>query len=93
MFMSPVRLRPEKDSDREAQQQLKTTDLTSGQSGRPKSTQTRNCLKIIKERRRKIGRVTPRQTGRLTAGRNITFDFDLEMTGVATKSTTEVFLF
>jgi hypothetical protein len=36
--------------------------------------QTRSCLKIIKERREKIGRgcLTPRQTGRLTVGRNIT---------------------
>jgi hypothetical protein len=34
---------------------LKNTDPTSRQRGRPKSTNIRNCLKIIKDRRRKFG--------------------------------------
>jgi hypothetical protein len=42
-------LRPERGWSGDAQQKLKTKDQTSHQ-------QIRNCLKIIKERRRKIGR-------------------------------------
>jgi hypothetical protein len=47
--------RPEKDCFGEGQKQLKITDPTSRHRGRPTST-TCNCLKIIKERKKKIGR-------------------------------------
>jgi hypothetical protein len=38
MHMSPEGLRPEKDCAGNAQKQLKTTDATSRQAGRPTST-------------------------------------------------------
>jgi hypothetical protein len=53
MLMIPVGLRSEKGCVVVAQQKLKTTDPTSRQRGRP-TQQIRNCLKIIKERRKKI---------------------------------------
>jgi hypothetical protein len=54
MLMSPVGLRSEKSCSGDARQKLKIPDPTSRQRGRPHQ-QTRNCLKIIKERRGKIG--------------------------------------
>jgi hypothetical protein len=53
MLMSPVGLRSEKGCAGDARQKLKITDPTSRQIGRPTSTNP-NCLKIMKERRRKI---------------------------------------
>jgi hypothetical protein len=46
--------------------------------------ETRNCLKATEARRREIGRgrrwgLTPRQTGRLTVGRNITSNFTFDV--------------
>jgi hypothetical protein len=38
MLMSPMGLRPEKGGTGDDQQKLKTTDPTSGQRGRPTST-------------------------------------------------------
>jgi hypothetical protein len=55
MPMSPVGLRPEKGCAGNAKQKLKTKEPTSRQRGRPTST-NRNCLKVMKEKRRKIGR-------------------------------------
>jgi hypothetical protein len=52
MAMSSVRLRLEKDCAGEVQLILQTQPLD--REGSPHK-QTRNCLKIIKERRRKIG--------------------------------------
>jgi hypothetical protein len=62
--MSPVGLRSEKDCAGDSRQKLKTTGSTSRQRGRltllvregASHQQTRNCPKIIKERRGKIGR-------------------------------------
>jgi hypothetical protein len=51
---NPVGLRPEKDCAGDAQQKLKTIEPTFRQKRRPHQ-QIRNCLKIIKERRKKIG--------------------------------------
>jgi hypothetical protein len=53
MLMSPVRLKSAKSCAGNAQQKLKTTDPTSRQRGAPHQ-QTRNCLKIIKERRENL---------------------------------------
>jgi hypothetical protein len=53
--MSPVGLSSETGCYGDAKQKLKTKDPTSRQRGRP-TYKTRNCLKIIKERRRTIGR-------------------------------------
>jgi hypothetical protein len=55
MLMSPAGLRPEKALAGNAQQQLKTPDPTSRQRESPHK-ETRNCLKVFKERTRKIGR-------------------------------------
>jgi hypothetical protein len=52
---SPAGRGPERRCAGEAQQQLKTTDPTSRQRGRP-HRQIRDFLKIVKERRRKTGR-------------------------------------
>jgi hypothetical protein len=76
MFMCLVGLRPEKGCAGSTQQKLKTTDPTSLQRGRP-TLLICNCIKIIKERKKNWsgvldGCLTPRQTGRLTIGRNIT---------------------
>jgi hypothetical protein len=53
ILMNPMGLRPEKGCAGDAQQKLNTTDPTSRQRGRSTS-KIRNCLKIIKERRREI---------------------------------------
>jgi hypothetical protein len=50
--MGPVGLRSEKGCAGDAQQELKTTNSTSRQRGRP--TSTNPCLKISKERREKL---------------------------------------
>jgi hypothetical protein len=55
MLMSPVGLRSEKGCAGDALQELKTTDKSSRQRGRPTPKKTRRCLKIIEERRGKIG--------------------------------------
>jgi hypothetical protein len=53
-------------------------------SNKPSSQQTRNCLKIIKNKWKKTysqvldGCLTPRQTDRLTSGHNITLTFGFE---------------
>jgi hypothetical protein len=53
ILVSPVGLRSEKVCASYAQQELKTTDPTSRQRGRPTS-RNRSRIKIIRERRRKI---------------------------------------
>jgi hypothetical protein len=53
--MSPVGLSSEKSCAGYAQQKLKTADAILVREGNPHQ-QTRNCLKIIKERRGKIVR-------------------------------------
>jgi hypothetical protein len=47
----------EKGCTGDAQQKLETTDPTSRQRGRPHQ-QIHNCVKITKERKKKIGRET-----------------------------------
>jgi hypothetical protein len=77
MLMSREGLRSEKGSAGNARQKLKTADPTSHHKGRPISTNP-NLSKIIKEGREKNwsrvpdGCLTPRRTGLLTVGRNIT---------------------
>jgi hypothetical protein len=75
--MSPVGLRSEKGCAGDAQQKLKTTEPTSRQRGRRTSTNPQ----LSKNNSRQKGKtwswvpdrcLTPRQTGRLTVGRNIT---------------------
>jgi hypothetical protein len=53
MIMSTAGLILEEDCPGEAQQQLKSTDPTSRQRGRPIS-ETRNCLKVIKKEGEKL---------------------------------------
>jgi hypothetical protein len=48
MVTNPAGLKPKKDCTGDAQQQLKTTDPTSRQRGRPTS-KSRNCLKMSKK--------------------------------------------
>jgi hypothetical protein len=60
MLISPVGLRSEKSCAGDAGQELKTENPTSHQRGRPTSTNP-HLLKIIKERKGKIGRGS--QTG------------------------------
>jgi hypothetical protein len=55
MLIGPVGLKSEKGCAGDALQKLKTTDPTAVRGGAPHQ-QTRNCLKMIKERRGKIGR-------------------------------------
>jgi hypothetical protein len=52
--MSPVGLRSEKGCTGDARQKLKLQTRLLVKEGAPYQ-QTRNCLKIIKEKRRKIG--------------------------------------
>jgi hypothetical protein len=76
MLMSPMGLRPENSCAGDAQQNLKTTDPISRQKCTPHH-QICNCIKIIKEEKSWLrvpdGCPTPRQTGRLTESRNMTF--------------------
>jgi hypothetical protein len=81
MLMSPVRLRSEKGCAGDARQELETTDPTSRQRG--PHQQTRNCLKNNQRENGKNwsrvpdGCLTPRRTGRLTVGHNITLALTL----------------
>jgi hypothetical protein len=83
--MSPVGLRPEKSCAGDAQQKLKSTDPLV-KEGAPHQ-QTRNCLKNNPRENGKIwSRVpdeclTPRRTGRLTVGRNVTLTLTLTYSG------------
>jgi hypothetical protein len=75
--MSPVGFRSEKGCAADARQKLKTTDPTSRQRGRPTSTNPQLSKSILREKGEKWSRVpdgclTPRRTGRLTVGRNVT---------------------
>jgi hypothetical protein len=54
MLLSPVGLRREKGCAGVAQEELKTTDLTTWQREHPQINKP-ETLKIIKEKRRKIG--------------------------------------
>jgi hypothetical protein len=76
MLLSPTGLRPKKGYAGDAQQKLKTAHPTSRQRG-SLIQQIRNCLKLIKEGRRKIGPLTSRQIGRLTVGRYMTLTLTL----------------
>jgi hypothetical protein len=78
MLMSPVGLRSEKGCAGDAQKKLKTADSTSRQRGRPTST---NPKLSKKNNQREIGKnwsrvpeecLTPRRTGRVAVGRNVT---------------------
>jgi hypothetical protein len=71
--MSRAGLRPERDSASEAQQQLKTTDSTSRQRGRP-TPKPVNLKKLVKNEGGNLvaAPLTPRKTGRLIFSRNIT---------------------
>jgi hypothetical protein len=65
MVTSPVVLGPENDCAGKAQKQLVREDVPH--------QETRNCPKVIKIwQRAPDGCLTPRQTGRLTVGSNIT---------------------
>jgi hypothetical protein len=73
MAMSPAGLGPENDCSVEGQQQLQTTDPSSRQRGRPTSINPQ-----LSDSNKNVvlapdGCLTPRQIGRLTFGRNITF--------------------
>jgi hypothetical protein len=75
--MSPVGFRSEKVCAGDALQKLKTTDPTSRQRGRSNSTNLQLSKNKQREKEKNWSRVpdgclTPRQTGRLTVGRNIT---------------------
>jgi ABC-type phosphonate transport system ATPase subunit len=71
MVTSPTELGPENDWDGEGQKQLQTIDPSSRQRERPTSTNPQlsdsNKNLVVSPRRVFI----PRQTGRLTVGRNI----------------------
>jgi hypothetical protein len=56
MLVNPVGLRSEKGCAGDAREKLKSTDPTSGQRGRPTSTNPKLSKKIIRERMGKIGR-------------------------------------
>jgi hypothetical protein len=56
MLRSPVGLRPEKGCVGDSQQKLKNYRPDFSSERPPPHQQIRNCLKIIKERRRKFGR-------------------------------------
>jgi hypothetical protein len=56
MFMSSVGLRSEKGCAADARKNLKSTDPTSRQRGRPTSTNPKLSKRIFKERIGKIGR-------------------------------------
>jgi hypothetical protein len=58
MLKSPVGLRSEKGCAGDDPQKLKSTEPTYRQRGRPTSTNPKLSKKIIKERMRKIGRVS-----------------------------------
>jgi hypothetical protein len=65
-----------------AQQKLRITDPTSRQRGRLTSTNSQLCKNNYREKGKNWsgvsdGCLTPRQTGRLTVGRNITLTFAL----------------
>jgi hypothetical protein len=83
MLTSPVGLRPKKGCAGNARQKLKTTDPTSLQRGRRTSTNPE--LSKNNQRNKEInwsrilnGCLTPRQTGRLTVGRNVAWTFDFQ---------------
>jgi hypothetical protein len=72
MVMNPAGLGSENDCAGEGQQQLHTTDPSSGHRGRPTST---NPQLSDSNKNLVLGPkwdLTPRQTGRQTVGRNIT---------------------
>jgi hypothetical protein len=77
MLISPVGLRSGKVCTGDNRQKLKTTDPTSHQRGRPTSRNPQ-LFKNYSIRKRKIGLgvpggcMTPKETGRLRAGRNRT---------------------
>jgi hypothetical protein len=77
MLMNPAGLRSEKGCAGDDQQKLKLQTQLLIRAGAPHQ-QTRNCLKIIREIKEKIGRgvpdgcLTPRQNSRLTVGLDIT---------------------
>jgi hypothetical protein len=83
MAMSSAGLRPKIDCSGKAQEQL-YSNLQTRPLLREGATklQTCNCLKEISRRTKNWsqvpdGRLTPRQTGRLTAGRNVTLTLTL----------------
>jgi hypothetical protein len=82
MLMSPVGLRSEKGCAGDARQKLKTKDPSFRQRGRPTSTNLQLSTNNQREKRENWswvpdGCLTPRQTGRLTVGRNITLTLTL----------------
>jgi hypothetical protein len=82
MLMSPVGLRPEKVCARDVQQTLKNTDSTSCQRGRPLSTDPQLPKNNTRKEEKNWSRITiwcltPRQTGRLAIGANITLNLTL----------------
>jgi hypothetical protein len=77
MLKSPVGLRSEKGCAGDARQKLKTMDPTFRQRGHPTSTNPQLSKNNEREKgknwsRAPDGCLTPRQTGRLTVGHNIT---------------------
>jgi hypothetical protein len=71
MVMSPAGLGPENDCAGEDQKQLQTTDPSSRQKGRPTLTNPQMTETKVD------GSLTPKQTSRLTIGRNITLSSTL----------------
>jgi hypothetical protein len=77
MIMSAVGLRSKKVCARDTQQKPKTTDSASRQRGRPTSTNPQLPENKTRKEEKNWSRVsvwclTPRQTGRLAIGANIT---------------------
>jgi hypothetical protein len=74
MIMSPMGLRSEKGCAGDARQQLKTTDPTSSQRGRPTSTNPKLSKNNQRENEKNWSSVPDTETDwrRLTVGRNIT---------------------
>jgi hypothetical protein len=72
MLVSPMGLRPEKGCAGDARQKLKTTDTASRQRGRHTSTNPQLSKNNQRQEGVPDGRLTPRQTGRLTVSGNIT---------------------
>jgi hypothetical protein len=81
-------IKTERDCAGDAQQQLKSTDPTSRQRGRPASTNPQMSENTLRKKEKTLSRVpdgnlTPRQTGRLAVGRNITLSLTLALSWVS----------